>query len=116
MAELPLTPSLVAVIVTEPGATLVTSPLSRTTATAALLVAHVTARPLNAWAAESVNVAVSCNVCPTRRLPGAGLTATAATGAPGAEIGGWASVEPATTLENAPNTAFRFRVPRNATS
>src|SRR2546425_1363158 len=43
----PLLPSLVAVIVAEPAATPVTRPLPLTVATAALLVTHVTTRPLN---------------------------------------------------------------------
>src|SRR5207244_11741449 len=45
-AVVPLCPSLVAVIVAGPAATPLTSPLPLTVATAVLLLAHVTTRPL----------------------------------------------------------------------
>src|SRR3989454_3127393 len=77
---LPAFPSLVAVIVADPAALLVTRPLGLTVATAVLLLAHVTGRPVSALPAESFGVAVSCTVCPTVRLAVAGATATAATG------------------------------------
>ena len=80
MADVPLCPSLVAVIVAEPAATLVTSPLAETVATAALLVAQVTVRPLRAVPFASFGVAVNCVVAPTVRLAVAGLTVTDATG------------------------------------
>jgi len=79
-ADVPLFPSLVAVIVTEPAATPLANPLAETVAMAALLVAHVTARPLRAVPFESFGVAVNCVVAPTVRLAVAGLTVTAATG------------------------------------
>src|SRR2546428_4974914 len=79
-AALPALPSLVAVIVADPAALLVTRPLGLTVATAVLLLAHVTVRPVSALPAESFGVAVSCTVCPTVRLAVAGATATAATG------------------------------------
>src|SRR5712691_12172415 len=63
-----------------PAATPVTRPLPLTVATAALLVAHVTARPLSAVPPASRGVAVSCPVWPTRTLDAAGLTVTDATG------------------------------------
>src|SRR3989454_11824016 len=59
MAAVPLCPSLVAVIVAELAATPVTDPLALTVATAALLVAQVTARPLRAVPFESFGVAVN---------------------------------------------------------
>src|SRR5205823_6466012 len=76
---LPAFPSLVAVIVADPAALLVTRPLGLTVATAVLLLAHVTVRPVSALPAESFGVAVSCTVCPTVRLAVAGATATEAT-------------------------------------
>jgi len=75
-----LCPPLVAVIEAEPAATPVTKPLALTVATAALLVAHVTARPLRAVPFESFGVAVNWVVAPTVRLAAAGLTVTDATG------------------------------------
>src|SRR5882762_745484 len=76
----PFFPSLVAVMVAVPAVTPVTRPLPLTVATAALLVAHVTARPLSAVPPASRGVAVSCPVWPTGTLDAAGLTATDATG------------------------------------
>src|SRR5207248_9877487 len=76
---LPAFPSLVAVIVAEPAALLVTRPLGLTVATAVLLLAHVTVRPVSALPAESFGVAVSCTGCPARRLAGVGGTAPEAT-------------------------------------
>ena len=58
-ALVPLCPSLVAVIVTEPAATPLTAPLALTVATPALLLAQVTVRPLNAFPLTSFGVAVS---------------------------------------------------------
>ena len=55
----PLCPSLVAVIVAEPAATPVTDPLAETVATAPLLVAQVTTRPLRAVPFASFGVAVN---------------------------------------------------------
>src|SRR6266480_3066989 len=68
MADVPLCPSLVAVIVAEPAATLVTSPLAETVATAALLVAQVTVRPLRAVPFASFGVAFFLIVPPPVRL------------------------------------------------
>src|SRR5690349_16052961 len=77
---LPLLPSLVAVIVADPAATPLTSPLPVTVATAVLPLAHVTTRPESALPLASFGVAVSCWVCPGGRLTVAGLTVTDATG------------------------------------
>src|SRR6267143_4843280 len=63
-----------------PAATPVTRPPPLTVATAALLVAHVPARPLSAVPPASRGVAVSCPVWPTGTFDAAGLTATDATG------------------------------------
>jgi hypothetical protein len=55
----PLSPSLVAVIVTEPPDTPVTRPLGETVATALLLEIHVTTRPVSTFELKSFVVAVS---------------------------------------------------------
>jgi len=82
IAAVPLCPSLVAVIVTGPPAvTPVTSPVDETVATAALLVVHVTVRPVSTFPAASCVVAVSCTVAPTATAAGVGVTVTDATGA-----------------------------------
>ena len=79
-APVPLFPSLVAVIVTgPPEATPVTNPLALTVATAALLVTHVTARPVSTLPAASFVVAVSCTVPPGAMFAVAGVTITEAT-------------------------------------
>src|SRR3989441_847506 len=81
-AELPLFPSLVAVMVTGPPAALpVTRPFASTVARLASLVPHVTVRPVSALPAASFGVAVSCSVVPTTTLAGDGVTSTEATGA-----------------------------------
>src|SRR5438093_8081177 len=66
IAELPLLPSEVAVIVADPATSPVTSPLPFTLATAAALLAHVTTRPDSAFPLASFGVAASCTVPPTR--------------------------------------------------
>src|SRR5207244_1744857 len=71
-AEVPFTPSLVAVIVAEPAATPVTRPLLFTVATPVLLLAQVTTRPVNAVPPTSFGVAESCIACPTCMLGAAG--------------------------------------------
>src|SRR4029077_6110584 len=80
MAEVPLRPSLVAVIVADPTATPVTSPLPLTVATAVLSLDHVTTRPDNGLPFASFGVAVSCTVAPCWTLAGGGVTVTEATG------------------------------------
>ena len=62
MADAPLCPSLVAVIVAEPAAFAVTNPLPLTLATPLLPLAHVTTRPDKALPLASLGVAVSCTV------------------------------------------------------
>jgi len=62
MADVPLCPSLVAVIVAEPATLPVTSPLELTVATDVLELAHVTTRPDNGLPFTSFGVAVSCAV------------------------------------------------------
>src|SRR5437762_3159134 len=106
----PVTPSLVARIVSVPTANAVASPPPDTVATAGLLDAHVTVRPVSALPAESFSVAVSCCVAPGARLALAGLSVIAATGA------GVTLVVPLATFDNAPNTASTFGVPRYATT
>src|SRR5205807_275072 len=79
-AAVPLLPSLVAVIVAEPAATAVTSPLPFTVATAVLSLDHVTVRPESGAPFASSGVAVSCTVNPACTEGDGGLTITAATG------------------------------------
>src|SRR2546422_4229921 len=73
-------PSLVAVIVAEPAPAPLTRPLP-STVTAELLLAQVTVRPVSALPRESVVVACSCVVAPTRMVAAVGATLTADTGA-----------------------------------
>jgi hypothetical protein len=81
IVAVPLCPSLVPVIVTDsPTLTPVTSPVSLTVATAVLVLAHVTVRPVRALPAVSLSVAVSCAVDPTVILALAGVTLIEATG------------------------------------
>src|SRR2546422_8095146 len=76
----PLFPSLVTVIVADPAATPVTSPVADTVAMAGFALVHVIARPVRTLPAASLGVAVSCAVLPTKTFVVAGLTATEATG------------------------------------
>src|SRR6266853_1043568 len=82
MADVPLWPSLVAVIVAEPATFAVTSPVPFTVATVVLLLDHATVRPVSTLPLASFRVAVSCCVCPACTLADAGLTVTDATGTP----------------------------------
>ena len=77
----PLCPSLVAVIVGDPAATPVTSPLALTVAAAVLPLVQVTARPVSTLPAASFVVAVSCTVPPGPIVAVVGVTITEATGA-----------------------------------
>ncbi len=78
--EVPLCPSLVAVIIADPAATAVARPLAFTVATEAFELAQVTIRPDRAFPLPSFGVAVSCAVWPTWIPAEAGVTATEATG------------------------------------
>src|SRR5712691_10011603 len=80
MEDVPLCPSLVAVIVAEPGATPRTSPLLFTVATAVVVLDQVTTRPVSGVPFASLGVAVSCTVEPCWTLAGDGVTVTEATG------------------------------------
>src|SRR2546430_4616159 len=66
MAAVPLFPSLVALIVMEPGVTPETRPLLLTVATAVLELDHVTVRPESGFPPASLGVPVSCTVWPAR--------------------------------------------------
>src|SRR5437588_622316 len=79
-AALPVLPSLVAVIVTAPPTTPVTSPPADTVATVGALDAHVTERPVSTLPAASLVVAASCTRVPTSTVAVTGVIATAATG------------------------------------
>ena len=108
----PVIPPLVALIAAVPADTAFTRPVVLAVATDALLVAHVTVAFGSTLPFASFDVAANCCVAPMPRLAFAGLSVTNATGA-----GGLVSVVvPLATLERAPNTAFTFRVPRNATN
>src|SRR5213083_1704990 len=78
--EVPLFPSLVAVIVADPGVTPETSPLLLTAATAVLELDHVTVRPESGFPPASFGVAVSCTVWPACTDAEGGVTSTVATG------------------------------------
>src|SRR5207237_655083 len=80
IAAVPLCPSLVAVIVADPAATPVTSPLLLTVAAAVLLLCQVTVRPVSVLPFASLRVAVSCCVWPSFSVADAGATVTEATG------------------------------------
>jgi len=80
MADVPLWPSLVAVMVAEPATTPDTSPLPLTVATAVLLLLQVTVRPVSGLPLASLGVAVSWIAPPVATLAVAGLTVTDATG------------------------------------
>src|SRR5207245_5272886 len=72
-AALPVTPSLVAVIVTAPAATPVTSPVDETVAVAGALDTQVIARPDSTAPAASFGLAASCTLAPTSTSAVAGL-------------------------------------------
>src|SRR5437773_7461876 len=80
MAEVPLWPSLVAVMVAEPAATPLTSPLPLTVAADVLLLCQVTVRPTSGLPFASLGVAVSGRLLPADTVPDAGVTVTEATG------------------------------------
>src|SRR5947199_9833321 len=83
MAAVPLCASLVAVMVAGPTVAPLTSPLPVTVATAVLLDAQVTVRPVSTLPFASLRVAVSCTVGPAGTEAGAGGAGTAARGAGG---------------------------------
>jgi hypothetical protein len=80
MEEVPLFPSLVAVIVAEPGVPAVTRPVGETVATDSSLDDQLTALPTSTLFASLVS-AESCCVEPATILAVTGLTVTVATGA-----------------------------------
>src|SRR5438093_347950 len=80
MAEVPILPSLVAVMVAGPAATPVTSPLPFTVANAVASLDQVTTRPGRGVPFASLGVAVSWTVLPASTLAEAGVTVTEATG------------------------------------
>src|SRR5438128_1900801 len=80
MADVPLCPSLVAVIVTVPATLPVTSPLELTVASMVLLLVQVTVRPVSGLPFASFGVAASWTVLPSFTEADAGVTVTEATG------------------------------------
>ena len=83
MADEPLCPSLVAVIVAVPATWPVTSPVALTVATVGVLLDQLIARPGSGVPFASFAVAVSCTVLPASTEAAAGATSTAATGTGG---------------------------------
>src|SRR2546430_3724427 len=79
MAAVPLFPSLVALIVMEPGVTPETRPLLLTVATAVLELDHATVRPESGFPPASLGVPVSCTVWPACTDAEGGVTSTDAT-------------------------------------
>ena len=73
-------PSLLAVIVAEPGATPVTRPFASTLATLGMLLDHVIMRPVSGLCCASNTVAVSCAVPGSTIVSSGGETDTEATG------------------------------------
>ena len=104
MVAVPVFPPDFAVIVVEPAATPVTSPLPFTVATAVLLLAQLIVALVMMFPFASLAVAVSRMVPPTRILPLAGLTSTVATPCPCATC---TLVEP-DTLDSAAMTSVRL--------
>ena len=78
--ELPVFPSLVAVIVAVPRATAVTTPLAETAAIVGALDVHAMVRPVNRLLLASLVSADSWSVEPRMILGAGGLTVTVATG------------------------------------
>ena len=112
MVAVPVLASLVAVICAVPAATAVTSPVELTVAMLLFALDQVTTRPVSTLPFASRSVADNCTVLPTCTLAVAGDTVTDATGAGGNGVD--AVVVADATIESAPNTASKFRVPRNA--
>src|SRR6266516_1346660 len=83
IAEVPLRPSLVAVIVADPATLPVTSPLALTVAAELLLLDQVIDRPVRTLPFASLSVAVSCSAWPSFTVAAAGVSVTVATGAGG---------------------------------
>ena len=76
----PLLPSLVAVIVAEPAAIPVTTPVEETVAIPVLELDHVTVRSVTTLPFATRVVAVNCAVCPTLMVDVDGATVTDVTG------------------------------------
>src|SRR2546427_678738 len=93
-AAVPLSPSLVAVMVAAPSATPCPRPVVETVTTAVLLLDHVTVRPVSTLPLASFGVAVSCSAWPTWTGAAVGGTSTVATGGP-PDAGSWQEPVPA---------------------
>src|SRR5256885_15821986 len=88
IAAVPLTPSLVAVMVADPAPRPRTSPLALKLATAGVPLVQVTVRPLSTFPALSFRVALSWRPTPRSRVAVAGLVTPHAPQAPRAVGGG----------------------------
>src|SRR5713101_5192215 len=86
IVAVPLSPSLVAVMVAEPTPAPVTSPAAVTLALVVSELVHATSRPVSACPAASWVVAVNCTVFPTTRLSAAGAMVTDATAESDGEV------------------------------
>ena len=80
IVDVPLFPSLFAVIVAKPTATPVTRPLPLAVATAVVELVHVTVRPVRVLPLASFSVAVSGSVAFVKMVADVGVTVTEATG------------------------------------
>src|SRR2546426_601136 len=115
----PLLPSLVAVIVIgPPRAFPVTRPFPSTMAIVALLVCHVTTRPLSGLPLASLGVAVSCVLAPTSTLAAGGATSAAATGAEAETVTAAVPLFPSlvAVMVTGPPTVFPVTIPPAFTS
>src|SRR5207247_318109 len=115
----PLLPSLVAVIVIgPPRAFPVTRPFPSTMAIVALLVCHVTTRPLSGLPVASLGVAVSWTVPFTCTLAVGGATSTVATGAEAETVTAAVPLFPSlvAVMVTGPPTVFPVTIPPAFTS
>jgi hypothetical protein len=79
--DVPLTPSLIAVMVALPTANALTRPVAETLAIDGALEVQVVVLSVSVLLLASVSVAMSCSALPATTLTDPGLTLTAATGA-----------------------------------
>src|SRR2546426_768750 len=118
-ADVPLVPSLVAMIVIGPPAAFpVTRPFASTSAIVALPVRQMTTRPLSGLPFASLGVAVSCVLAPTCTLAVGGATSTVATGAEAETVTAAVPLFPSlvAVMVTGPPTAFPVTIPPAFTS
>src|SRR3989475_5991 len=118
-ADVPLVPSLVAMIVIGPPAAFpVTRPFASTSAIVALPVRQMTTRPLSGLPFASLGVAVSCVLAPTCTLAVGGATSTVATGAEAETVTAAVPLFPSlvAVMVTGPPTVFPVTIPPAFTS